>query len=319
MNIPCGREDIARLFQNCINNGKLAQAYIIHGAEGMGKKTIVRYILSLMLCDSHSSCGGCLSCKSLEAGTHPDIAELRRDPDKASMGVDNVRDIKAEVYTRPTMSDYKVIIVHEAHLATPAAQNAMLKMIEEPPEKVVFFILCDTLAPILQTIISRSVVIDLKPIPMQDLRRIFGSDTEEFELSLCEGNPGRLIKLRNDSDYAALRDEVTDAFASLTGADPYAPYDIAARFDKIKENKDEIFNIILIFARDAYFKKAGLEAQIINKDKMNYINTFSAKLNAAQCCRIMQHIMTAQREKGKNGNFTIAMTMLLLKCRAEMK
>ena len=318
MNIPCGREDIARLFQNCINNGKLAQAYIIHGAEGMGKKTIVRYILSLMLCDSHSSCGVCLSCKSLDANTHPDITELKREPDKASIGVDNVRDIKNEVYTRPTMSDYKAIIVHEAHLATPAAQNAMLKMIEEPPDKVIFFMLCDTLAPILQTIISRSVVIDLKPIPMQGLRDIFGTDAEEFELSLCEGNPGRLIKLRNDPDYAALRDEVTDAFASLTGADPYAPYDISARLDKIKENNVELFNIILIFARDAYFKKNGLESLIINKDKMNYINTFSANLSAAQCCRIMQHIITAQKEKGKNGNFTIAMTMLLLKCRAEM-
>jgi len=317
MNVPRGREDVAKLFENCISKDKLAQAYIINAPKGMGKKTVLNYILSLMLCSTHDSCGECLSCKSLQAGAHPDVAELKREPDKATLGVGRVRDIKNEVYTRPVMSDYKAVVVYEAHLATAEAQNAMLKMIEEPPQKVVFFLLCDTLAPILPTILSRTVTVNLNPLPNTVLKEISGAD--DFQVSLCEGNPGRLIQLMEDADYTSLRDEIIDAFSSLATGGAYAPYDIASRFDKIKEGKDEILDVMLLFARDVYYKKKGMESSVINKDKMNYINSFADKLDETSAWRIMNNIIDTQREKGKNGNFNMALTILLLKCLKEFK
>ncbi len=316
MNIPKGREDIARLFENCISKDKLAQAYVLHAPSGMGKKTILKYILSLMLCSSHTSCGSCLSCKSMEAEAHPDVVRLVRDEDKATLGVEKVRDIKNDVYTRPVMSDYKAVVVYEAHLATVAAQNTMLKMIEEPPEKVVFFFLCDTLAPILPTILSRAVVVNLKPMSTADLKEISGAD--DFEVSACGGNPGRLLQYKEDAGYTLLRDEVIDAFASVASSDAYAPYDAASRLDKLKDGKDEIFDVMLSFARDAYYKKKNIDYQIINKDKMNYINSFAANAGEDALWRIMDLIINAKKEKGKNGNFNIAVTILLLKCRREL-
>ncbi len=318
MDNPIGREDIAKVFKNALNSGKLCQTYIIHAPEGMGKKTIFKYIASLILCEEFSSCGKCPSCKSLETMSHPDLVELKRDSDKASIGVENVRDIKSEVYTRPVMSNYKVVAVHEAHLATVAAQNAMLKMIEEPPEKVVFFLLCDTLSPILATVLSRAVVIELKPLCENDMKKIFSHSAESFEISLAGGNPGKLIKLKEDLGYAALRDEVIDAFSSLTSEDSYAPYLAAEKLDKIKENKDKILSILLSFARDAYLRKIGLDKDIANKDKINYIDAFCAPLTEKACYKIAEHIINTQKDKGKNGNMSIALTLLMLKCRSEM-
>ena len=317
MRIPRGREDIAQLFKNCITNGKLAQAYILNAPRGMGKKTVLRYILSLMLCDTHTSCGNCLSCKSIEVGAHPDVVHLRREEDRATLGVAAVRDIKNEVYTRPVMADYKAVIVHEAHLATVEAQNAMLKMIEEPPEKVVFFLICDTMAPILSTIISRSVVLNIKPLSNEVLKEISGGD--DFRISVCGGNIGRLLELMEDSEYSSVRDEVIDAFASITSDDPYVPYEIASRLDKIKDYKDDIFDIMLVFARDAYYKKKNIDNRIINKDKINYINSFASKAKEDSLWRVMNLIIETRKERGKNGNFNIAITILLLKCRKEMK
>lgn len=317
MNVPCGREDIARLFENCISKDRLAQAYILNAPEGMGKRTVLSYILSLMLCQGHTSCGECFSCKSLEAGAHPDVVHLKKEEDKATLGVGRVRDIKNEVYTRPVMSDYKAVVVHEAHLATIEAQNAMLKMIEEPPEKVVFFLLCDTMAPILPTIVSRAIVLNLKPLPSDVLKSITGAD--DFQISICDGNIGRLKELTEDSAYSRVRDEVIDAFASVASDDPYTPYAIASRFDKLKENKEDIFDIILSFVRDAYCKKKNIDSCIINKDKINYISSFASKAKEDSLWRIMNLIVTTRKEKGKNGNFNIAMTILLLRCRREMK
>ncbi|MBQ8588135.1 MAG: hypothetical protein IJ454_01955 [Clostridia bacterium] len=317
MNIPMGREDIARLFQNCIQGDRLAQAYIICADKGMGKKTIAEYATSLMLCRNHTSCGECPSCKSLAAHTHPDVVELRRSEDKATLSVDNVRAVKGEVYTKPAMADYKVVTVYEMHLATPAAQNAMLKMIEEPPERVVFLMLCDTMSPILQTIVSRSVVIDLKPLPGSVLKQISGAT--DFEISASGGNIGRLMRLKEDADYVSFRDEVVDSFASLASQDPYAPYEASARIDKLKAHREEVFGVLLMFVRDAYLRSRGLTEQIVNKDKINYIDSFAGKLSPAQIWRIMNLILEAEREKGKNGNFSIAVTVLFLRCQAAMK
>ena len=317
MDIPRGREDIARLFENCISKDRLAQAYILSAPGGMGKKTVLNYALSLMMCDTHTSCGKCLSCKSFEAGAHPDVVHLMRDPQKATLGVDKVRDIKGDVYTKPVMSDYKAVVVHEAHLATVGAQNAMLKMIEEPPEKVVFFLLCDNMTPILPTICSRSVILNIKALAYEDLKAITGAD--DFHISICRGNVGRLLQFMEDASYTSVRDEVIDAFSSIGSDDPYSPYDAAARLTKLKEHEKEIFDIMLTFARDAYCTKKNATEEIINKDKMNYINSFASKAKEASLWRIMDHIITTEKEKGKTGNLNIALTILFLRCRRELK
>ena len=318
MKVPVGREDIARLFRNAVSCDRLCQAYILYGDEGIGKKTLFSYIASVILCDSSSSCGECLSCKSFEKNSHPDIARIVREEDKASIGVKDVRDIKSEVYTRPTMSKYKVVVMHEAHLATTEAQNAMLKMIEEPPERVVFFLLCDTLSTILPTILSRCVEIELKPLGQRDMQTIFGDSAEDFEISLASGNPGKLIKLMSDTQYTATRDEVIDAFSLIASEDNFSAYLAAARLDKIKDGRDKILGIMLSVARDVYFRKMGLDREIINKDKINYIDSFCTKLTDKACFKIAEIIIDTQNQKGKNGNFLIAMTLLLLKCRSEI-
>lgn len=318
MNVPTGREDIAALFKNCLAHKKLGQAYIIHGAGGMGKKTVMRYILSLVMCDNNSSCGVCPSCKSLEAGAHPDVVQLKRPEGRASIGVDSVRSALSEVYIRPVVAGYKAVVVHEAHLLTAEAQNAMLKIIEEPPDKVVFFLLCDTLAPILQTVLSRSVTVNLKPLSVAELRQITGSEAREFELHYCMGNPGRLKALVSDEDFLSLRDAVIDKFTKISSDDAYTVYEAVQFLDKNKENRDEVFSMLLFFVRDILYKKLGMDALIINRDKINQINAFGKRTSAKALCKIMRIILNTQIQKGKNGNYTIAVTTMLFKCREEL-
>ncbi len=314
MNIPLGREGIARLFENSIANDRLSQAYIITGEKGMGKKTFARYIVSLILCQSHTACGKCPSCMSIQKGSHPDLTVLRREEGKASLGVENVRAVKTEVYTRPAMSDYKVILAEEMHLATIQAQNSMLKMIEEPPDRVVFLMLADTMSPILPTIASRSVVTELSPLSADVLKRILPD--ADYEIGMCGGNPGRLLKLAGDTDYREMRDRVSDAFFGALSTEPYAPYESASLLDKIKADKEEVFSVMLSLSRDLYMQKTGLE--IINKDKANYIDAVSAKLTERGAYNIWNEIIKEQKERGKSGNFFMAVTLLLLRCRKEL-
>ena len=317
MNIPRGREDIHRLFQNCIQSGRLSQTYIISAPEGMGKKTVTEYILSLMMCDTHTSCGSCPSCLSLDKGCHPDVVYIRRDEDKASLGVDNIRSATGDIYTKPLMSGYKAVIVEEMHLATVSAQNAMLKMIEEPPGRVVFFLICSSMAQILPTIVSRAVVINLKPLTKDALMAIDGAD--DFLCSVCAGNPGTLKKLISDTDFRDFRDSVVDAFFSVCDKDAYAPYLAAKALEAHKAKAKSVFEIMLMCARDVYFKKIGLDSHIVNKDKINYINTLVSSLAPEKIWHMIKIIEDTASKRGDSGNFTMAVTIMLLRCRSEMR
>ncbi len=317
MNVPCGREHEAQLFKNIIQNDRISQAYILCAPEGMGKRTLTHYILSLLLCDTHSSCGICPSCKSLEMNCHPDVVYLKKDEDKASLSVDNVRDIKTEVYTKPKMSAYKAVVAENMELATTQAQNAMLKMIEEPPEKVVFFMLTSNMAPILPTISSRSVSISLKPLSFEALKKISGAD--DHLVSLCGGNIGTLLRLTGDEDFADFRDEVADAFFSVTPSDAYSPYSASQKLDKYKSRANEVLEALLSLSRDVYFYSVGLKDKITNKDKMNYIQSLSSSITEDKAGRIVEHITQTISQRGTNGNFSMAVTTLLLKCQSEMK
>lgn len=316
MKIPRGRENIVRIFINSLEKDRLSNSYIICGESGMGKKTLTSYVLALVACDTHRACGECASCKSLEAGAHPDVIELRREESKASLGIDSVREVMKQVYIKPIATDYKAVIVHEAHLLTVEAQNAMLKVIEEPPERTVFFFLCDNVASILPTVISRSVMINLPPLSREVLSGI--ADADEFEMSYCHGNPGALIKLVGDEKFAALRDGVLDAFSSVISRDEYAVFDALLFFESNKERRNEIISIILFLLRDVMYEKLGMRQYLVNKDKMNHISAFADRISEKSCLKMLNTIIDIQKSKGKNGNYTIAVTMMLLKCREEI-
>ena len=318
MNIPIGRGDIAALFKNCLDEKKIAQSYIIHGPSGMGKKTVMEYILSLVMCEFGSSCGVCSSCKSLEMNAHPDVVVLKRPEDKASIGVDVVRSAISQVYIKPVLAGYKAVVVHEAHLLTVEAQNAMLKIIEEPPERVVFFLLCDTVSPILQTVISRSVTVNLRPLSIDELKTITDGKAHDFELNYCMGNPGKLKEIISDEEFLSLRNDVINKFVKIASDDAFCVYEAVQFLDKNKEARDEIFALLLLFARDALYKKLGMDSLVINTDKINEINAFKSKATAKSLLKIMRIILNTQIQKGKNGNFTIAVTTMLFKCREEL-
>ncbi len=318
MQIPSGRESEAALFSNSLKIGKTAQAYIIHAPEGMGKKTFAGYVLSLFMCQTHSSCDACPSCQSLKAGTHPDVYEVKREKDKASVGIDVVRQMTSQVFVRPVMADFKAVVIYEAHLLTIEAQNAMLKIIEEPPEKVVFFLLCDTLAPILSTILSRCVTVGLKPLPNEILKNTVSQNLLGFELDYSSGNPGRLKKLVADGEFSSLRDELTEKIAALSSDDAYSVYRAAEFMEKNKDKRDEMMSIILFFMRDALFKKLKADSLIVNKDKINQINAFSKHCGARECFNALCTVTEIQKNRGKNGNFSIAAVNMLLKCREEI-
>ena len=151
-----GQQHVTRTLQNAIQSGRVAHAYIFSGARGVGKTTTARILAKALNCvkgPTPSPCNECASCREIAAGNSLDVLEI----DAASnRGIDQVRELRDMVRYAPVGGRYKVVILDEAHMLTDEASNALLKTLEEPPEKVVFVMATTQPEDLVETIRSRS-------------------------------------------------------------------------------------------------------------------------------------------------------------------
>jgi DNA polymerase-3 subunit gamma/tau len=151
-----GQTHVTETLANAIRNNRVAHAYIFSGARGVGKTTAARILAKALNCvkgPTPEPCGECDSCKEIAAGTSLDVIEI----DAASnRGIDQIRELREMVRYAPAAARSKVVILDEAHMLTGEASNALLKTLEEPPDRVIFVMATTEPENLVDTIRSRS-------------------------------------------------------------------------------------------------------------------------------------------------------------------
>jgi DNA polymerase-3 subunit gamma/tau len=160
-----GQEHVTRTLRNAIAGGQVAHAYLLSGARGTGKTSIARLIAKAVNCPNAKDgepCDRCETCIAIRDGRFLDLIEI----DAASnRGIDEMRDLRDKVRFAPSMGQYKVYVIDEAHQLTTEAFNALLKTLEEPPPHAMFILATTESQKIPATIVSRTQRFDLRRIP----------------------------------------------------------------------------------------------------------------------------------------------------------
>lgn len=250
-----GQDAIVTTLKNAIKKGRMAHAYLFSGSRGTGKTTLARLFAKALNCQHPSEdfepCNACSSCKEIAAGNSLDVLEI----DGASnRGIDDVRQINETVGYSSASGKYKIYIIDEVHMLTKEAFNALLKTLEEPPEKVKFFFATTEPHKVLPTILSRCQRFNLNRIPLDSIISKLKRMTEEQGFQADE-EALRLVATRADGglrDAESLLDQVLsfhdgDSIDSKTVADILGvmPQETFFRLDKAAQmcNFAEAFEI----------------------------------------------------------------------------
>lgn len=209
-----GQTGVTRTLRNQLITGKLSHAYLFTGSRGTGKTSCAKILAKAVNCldpQDGSPCNRCAACRSIDAGSCMDVLEI----DAASNnGVDNVRSLREDAVYSPSEVRYRVYIVDEVHMLSLSAFNALLKIVEEPPEHLIFILATTELHKVPATILSRCQRFSFRRLSQEDIsqRLQYIAAQEHIDLS-----PQASLVLGRMAD-GAMRDGVSllDQCASAT-------------------------------------------------------------------------------------------------------
>lgn len=331
-----GQDIIVSHLQNALRTGGVSHAYILNGAKGSGRHMIARSFSAALLCENvrpadpvsdQSSgeclepCGQCLSCIQAASGTNPDIITLDREKD-TSIGVGDIRRLRADIMIRPYSAAHKVYMIPDAEKMTPAAQNALLKTLEEPPSYAVLLLLADGTANFLPTVMSRAVTLPLRPVPEDAvekcLRERFGADPERARLCarFSGGSIGRAALLLENEDFADLR-EKTISFLRRIAEKDAAEIAAFAREAAAREETQDLIDFVLTWNRDLLVCRSTLSTEnLIFTDEVQYIKEAAQKASWRGLQAASEAVFRARRRLFSNVNAELTLQMMLLEMRA---
>ena len=157
-----GNNGVKKSITHLLSTNRFPHAVIIEGEALSGKSMLTSYIVSALFCEEENApCGKCRACSLTKAGTHPDLFITTLQDKKKNIAVEQIRKLKVDAYIRPQMSDKKVFVIDYADTMNAQSQNAILKVLEEPPGDTVFILQVRSRSALLPTILSRCVAYTL--------------------------------------------------------------------------------------------------------------------------------------------------------------
>lgn len=309
-----------------------SHAYLLAGEKRSGKTTLAKCFAAAIQCEGEGEkpCGRCMSCLQVEEGSHPDVIWLSHEKEE-TIGVDEIRKgINEDILLKPYRAKYKVYLIDDAQKMTVQAQNALLKTLEEPPSYGVIILISNVVEAMLPTILSRSVLLPVRPLPDEVIRthlmnRMHVPDYRaDVITAFARGNLGRACDLVGNEEFESLKATAIATLKGITDADLGKAYldagEIAKRYKENKSSFAELMDFFLFWYRDALvYKSTGRSEGLIFREEIQYIKKVAGEMSYEGFESVFRAIKEAKGKLRFNVNTETVADLLLISLKDSIK
>lgn len=299
---------------------RTGHAYLFRGPAGVGKKTLAMSFAAYINCLSPSAgdvCGSCSSCRKFISGNHPDLIYV--EPQGAAVKINQIRELKKDITFPPFEARYRVILIPDIHstMRRKEVANSLLKILEEPPRQTVFILTGDEAGDLLPTILSRCQIISFYPLNYGELALELQKDGVEQETAatlaaVAEGSLGRARKFLKQ-DLLSFRRKVVEQFLHLSPDHPdsvEAIFQLAEETAGMKEDVDELLDLLSIWIRDVILAGKGLGEQVASRDVLDLLPSAVQRWSVEALTRHLSSISAARKQLRSNCTRTLVCEVL---------
>ncbi len=312
-----GNENALRQLSMDIAAGRFPHALLLEGPAGCGKKTLARMIAAAAVCSdtAHPPCGQCEGCRKANEGIHPDIEEITGSGASNSFHIDRIREVREGAYILPNEAPKRVLILCDAHTMTPQAQNALLKILEEPPKHLVFILTCENRAQMLATIRSRTQAITLSGVEWEEAypllqKRLPEADEQTLKraFAISGGVIGRVLTDLSDDTLEKVLRIAPQIAQALTSGSEWELMAATAALDKDKAAMTGVLNALQLIFRDALTLHYGGTSTLSTAPEV--ANKLAAALSGQRLTALLKEIEILRGAQLRNMNQTLLITRL---------
>ena len=272
-----------------IANGRIRHAYLITGVESVGKGTLAHALAMALNCthpdEAARPCGECRSCKLILSGNHPDMIYSELDPNTGALKIEEIRSVTGRIVLKPFEARYRVAIFRDFDHAQPRAQDALLKTLEEPPPNALLILLAQSAESLLSTITSRSQIINLRPVPADEIERIlvdaYRAAPERARLlaRLSGGRIGWAIRALQEPSALDQREQALTMLEECLSLNRAGRFDMAEGLAKDKLALAPLLELWQTYWRDLLLLAEGSHAPLSNTDRDNALRQLVGQMS----------------------------------------
>lgn len=289
-----GNDALRARLRDAVASGRVSHAYILEGPEGVGKKSLALGFATALLCAEGTGipCGHCSHCKR---SAHPDLSVIEGEGKSGAVKVAAIRALRSDAYIRPNEAERKIYIIDHAETMRAEAQNALLKIFEEPPAYAVIILLTASISAILPTLRSRAVTLSVRPLSTEETVVALQKLTKKRGAELLEaaqrsgGRVSYALELLTDKRTKEASKLAEEFCAALSGE----LYTLLTFAPRISGNRD-LFGMFLT----QLYQQMASEASLTNLTAVH----------------IMEKIIEIRQKLEENGNLSLLSHCFCIDC-----